>query len=324
GTGAYRRDGTTHVVCELLVFLERLAALVPPPRMQLQTYHGVLAPRAAWRDELVPKVARSSSGYEDAAPPEQEPGVSPRPPHRYLWPELMRRVLGLDMCVRCRQCRTHRRLVALITERAVIVAILAHLGLETDPPPIQPARAPPRRKRAPSETASHEQVSGFEATPDGPRYVRATLPGLRTGTKVSFRGLELSSGRALSPIRRFAMPTSGAWIRFRPGGVLGEAARITYPRDEGDFHDEGGRLVAAVPLGPPGWGATLVLRDHRELLDGDGAEPISAIPATIRASGPLNRWHGARTAGQRDRPGPRARALGTWAGAGAGARRARP
>ncbi len=41
------RDGTTHFVFEPLVFLERLAALVPPPRMHQLTYHGVLAPSAS-------------------------------------------------------------------------------------------------------------------------------------------------------------------------------------------------------------------------------------------------------------------------------------
>ena len=54
--------------------------------------------------------------------------LSPRSPHRYRWPELMRRVLGLNV-LRCRKRRTHRRLVALITERAVILAILAYFGL---------------------------------------------------------------------------------------------------------------------------------------------------------------------------------------------------
>ena len=34
------RDGTTHLVFEPLVFLERLAALVPHPREHLLTYHG--------------------------------------------------------------------------------------------------------------------------------------------------------------------------------------------------------------------------------------------------------------------------------------------
>ena len=35
------RDGTTHFVFELLAFIERLAALVPPPRLHQLTYHGV-------------------------------------------------------------------------------------------------------------------------------------------------------------------------------------------------------------------------------------------------------------------------------------------
>ena len=75
GTGAYRRDGTTHVELDPLVFLERLAALVPPPRMQLQTYHGVFAPGSSWRDEVVPKGPRSSSQQECSANPEHEPGA---------------------------------------------------------------------------------------------------------------------------------------------------------------------------------------------------------------------------------------------------------
>jgi hypothetical protein len=35
----------------------------------------------------------------------------------------MRRVFGLDV-LRCRKCRTHRRLVALITERATLAGTL--------------------------------------------------------------------------------------------------------------------------------------------------------------------------------------------------------
>ena len=135
------RDGTTHVVFEPLVFLERLAALVPPPRAHQQTYHGVLAPGSSWRDDLVvagPAARRTSSASADATADERA-----RPAHRYLWSELMRRVFGLDV-LRCAHCRSRRRLVSLITERSVIVRSLAHLGLETDPPPIQPTRAPPQ------------------------------------------------------------------------------------------------------------------------------------------------------------------------------------
>ena len=36
------RDGTTHIVLEPLDLMARLAALVPPPRMHLTRFHGVL------------------------------------------------------------------------------------------------------------------------------------------------------------------------------------------------------------------------------------------------------------------------------------------
>ncbi len=40
------RDGSTHVMLDPMTFLSRLASLVPPQRMHLVTYHGVLAPSA--------------------------------------------------------------------------------------------------------------------------------------------------------------------------------------------------------------------------------------------------------------------------------------
>ena len=138
-------DGTTHVVFEPLVFLERLAALVPPPRAHQQTYHGVLAASSSWRDDVV--IAGPASRRADSSSAGETAGASTRPARRYLWSELMRRVFGADV-LRCGHCRSRRRLVSLITERSVIVRILAHLGLETDPPPVHPARAPPQLELA--------------------------------------------------------------------------------------------------------------------------------------------------------------------------------
>jgi hypothetical protein len=40
-------DGSTALLVDPLELLERLAALVPPPRRPLLAYHGVLAPRGA-------------------------------------------------------------------------------------------------------------------------------------------------------------------------------------------------------------------------------------------------------------------------------------
>jgi hypothetical protein len=49
------RGGSTHVVFEPLELVAKLAALVPPPRFNLVRYHGVLAPAAHSRPEIVPE-----------------------------------------------------------------------------------------------------------------------------------------------------------------------------------------------------------------------------------------------------------------------------
>ena len=46
-------DGTTHLLFDPVELLERLAVLTPRPRINLILYHGVLAPRAAWRSQVV-------------------------------------------------------------------------------------------------------------------------------------------------------------------------------------------------------------------------------------------------------------------------------
>ena len=47
------RDGTSHFLFEPIEFLEKLAALIPRPVVNLLLYHGVLAPRARWRSQVV-------------------------------------------------------------------------------------------------------------------------------------------------------------------------------------------------------------------------------------------------------------------------------
>ena len=49
------QDGTTHVVMSPLEFIQRLAALVPRPRLHLIRFHGVLAPHAKLRAAIVPR-----------------------------------------------------------------------------------------------------------------------------------------------------------------------------------------------------------------------------------------------------------------------------
>ena len=127
-------DGRTRVVFEPQSFLEKLAALIPPPRAHLVTYHGVLAPAAAMRSRVVPcaSTARRCRG---------EPGSS-APSRRYPWADLLKRVFAVD-ALSCHRCGGRREVLALITEGRVVRAILECLGLPTEGPVVHPARGPP-------------------------------------------------------------------------------------------------------------------------------------------------------------------------------------
>jgi hypothetical protein len=54
------KDGTTHIVMSPLEFMQRLAALVPRPRLHLIRFHGVLAPHAKLRAEIVPRPSENA------------------------------------------------------------------------------------------------------------------------------------------------------------------------------------------------------------------------------------------------------------------------
>jgi hypothetical protein len=60
------RDGTTHVVFEPQELVEKLAALVPPPRFHLVRYHGILGPCASERDCVVPGASRAQEAVRPA------------------------------------------------------------------------------------------------------------------------------------------------------------------------------------------------------------------------------------------------------------------
>jgi Putative transposase/Transposase zinc-binding domain len=140
-------DGTTDLVFTPLELLERLAVLVPRPRINLVLYFGVLGARAAARAELVgpggPRSAGVAAGQEQAepAPASIEPSQSAGGRNR-SWATLMQRTFGLDVLT-CPRCGGRLRLMALLEQEAVIKRVLKHLGLPTELPVARPARSPP-------------------------------------------------------------------------------------------------------------------------------------------------------------------------------------
>jgi len=129
-------DGTSGIVLEPLELMEKLAALIPIPRANLVRYHGVLAPAAAWREEIIPRRVEK----EDSCP--QVPPGGFAPVDRVPWAQLLRRVFLIDV-LKCARCGGRRELVAEVTDPIAIRAILEHLGLDPDDFGPVPARAPP-------------------------------------------------------------------------------------------------------------------------------------------------------------------------------------
>ena len=61
------RDGTTHLVMSPLEFMQRLAALVPRPRLHLIRFHGVLAANAKLRAMVVPQGRKAAGALSRSA-----------------------------------------------------------------------------------------------------------------------------------------------------------------------------------------------------------------------------------------------------------------
>ena len=137
------RDGTTHLVMSPLEFMQRLAALVPRPRLHLIRFHGVLAPNAKLRAQVVPQEPELPQEPEPPAqathPAECETSCAHHRPVRLSWAKLLKRVFEIDM-EHCPNCGGELKIIAAILEQPVIEKILTHLGLQARAPPGAPAR----------------------------------------------------------------------------------------------------------------------------------------------------------------------------------------
>jgi hypothetical protein len=132
------RDGTTHIVMESLEFMQRLAALVPRPRLHLIRFHGVLAPNAKLRPAIIPSA--STDANANAAAPDQSETLHPFHLGRMSWARLLKRVFDIDI-EKCSNCGSALTIIAAILDPTVIAKILAHLGLPIRAPPRSPARS---------------------------------------------------------------------------------------------------------------------------------------------------------------------------------------
>lgn len=120
------RAGTTHLEMTPIDFMERLAALVPRPRLHLIRFHGVLAPNAKLRAMVVPQSPGSARLWHDCRPPGvadaaasdgRADAPAPRPGFRWVY------VIDMRTCPNCGQGRLEP--IATILDPHVTARILA-------------------------------------------------------------------------------------------------------------------------------------------------------------------------------------------------------
>jgi len=135
-----------------LELIDRIAALVPPPRTHRHRYFGVLAPNAPHRAAVAALAAPAQAlplptqsaprSTIDGVPIQPVPVPLKRSPAHYLWAVLIARIYEVFPLL-CPICGGQMRLIAFITHSVDIRQILDHIGVESEPPHISPARGPP-------------------------------------------------------------------------------------------------------------------------------------------------------------------------------------
>ena len=141
--------------------MKRLAELIPPPRMHMVRYYGVLAPNAKIREKVVMLAGPSEalrlrlqqaaedmglSLETDAELPETEDAKEKQAPKKRAsatWAMLMARVFEFQPLT-CPRCSFPMRMVGFIVESENVRKVLKHLELPTEAPIPHPPRAPPQ------------------------------------------------------------------------------------------------------------------------------------------------------------------------------------
>ena len=129
-----------------LEFLARLVTHIPEPGQVMQRYYGWYASRTRGARR------RQASDAAEAPVAIVEPVDWSLRAARFRWAELLRRIFEVDPLT-CPRCQGLMRIVALITEPAVITRILAHRVRARDPTP-RLRGPPPRRRRSLTPTGA--------------------------------------------------------------------------------------------------------------------------------------------------------------------------
>jgi hypothetical protein len=126
GRYEYRPKGDgVPLVLTAEALMKRLAALLPPPKKHLTTFHGVYGPNSKLRPLVVRAPPQDVPAPESSTP---RPAAAPKPKRPRLdWATLQARTFGEDVW-RC-PCGGRRRALAVVSSHRTAEEVLQRLGL---------------------------------------------------------------------------------------------------------------------------------------------------------------------------------------------------
>jgi len=101
------------------VFIARLAALVPKPRVNLTRFHGVIAPQSGLSSNVIPGVSARRCHLDTVKTASQRRAAM-------TWAQRLKRLFKADIET-CRRYGRRVRIIANIEDAGVIKKILEHL-----------------------------------------------------------------------------------------------------------------------------------------------------------------------------------------------------
>ena len=125
-------DGTSHLLFTPGEFIEKLSAIIPPPKSHLVKWSGVFAPNSPCRSKIVLKPE------EKKGRPVKSDCTDQSPIKNSSWSKMLAKVFQVDV-TQCQHCKGEMSIVAAIIKPSEVARYLKHLGIEHEPP----ARAPP-------------------------------------------------------------------------------------------------------------------------------------------------------------------------------------
>ena len=174
--------GRTGLRLSALEFLDRLAKILPPPRIHRHRYHGAFAPNAPLRPLITDRALQDNALAAQTSPPDSPlPLISPASPPRpealtakssdtgtsrfSKWAALLARIYEVLPLI-CPTCQAPLTFIAFLTKPEPIGRILVHIGEPASPPLLHPARGPPQTEFPMGLGSEEAQKVARESLPD--------------------------------------------------------------------------------------------------------------------------------------------------------------